>query len=291
MFLTRTGMAAVDLTQLTPKEFGQFQKLIFELSGIQVPENKIMLLSNRIRRRVKATGVVDFESYLKLLHAKEGRPELEGFLDAVTTNETSFFRTEKHFEWLQTEFISELCQQAKLGQRTKSVRIWSAACSSGEEPYTIAMCLAENRARLAGWKAEIHGTDISEQSMEKARQGVFQSRSIEGIPENLLNKYFVRQPDTDSWQAKPSLTEMITVFRHNLMEPSSKGAYDCIFLRNVLIYFSRESKQVVIDHLVRSLAIGGYLVVGPSEGIFDMLGMLEKRSTFLYQKASRAVRS
>ncbi len=133
----------MDASQLTPEEFGQFQAFILKLCGISVPGNKITLLSNRIRRRLKATKIPDFDSYYKFLTSPAGRQELEGFLSAVTTNETSFFRTEKHFDWLRTEFIDQLQGAIRSGERARTVRLWSAACSTGEEPYSIAMCLAE----------------------------------------------------------------------------------------------------------------------------------------------------
>ena len=275
---------ALDASQQTPSEFEQFQKLIFQLSGIRVPENKVMLLSNRIRRRVKATGVADFRAYLKLLRASAGREELEGFLNAVTTNETSFFRTEKHFDWLRTEFIDEMRERVRSSRHSQSIRVWSAACSSGEEPYSIAMCLAENRSRLSDWKIEVHGSDISEDSLTKARAGIYGSKVAAEVPEKLQTRYFDHKTGSDDWEVKGSLKGLVTISRHNLMEANRQRDYDCIFIRNVLIYFDRESKKVVIDNLVRSLAVGGYLVVGPSEGIFDMLSMLQKRSTFLYQK-------
>lgn len=276
---------AVDASQLTPREFEQFQTLIFQRCGIRVPENKVTLLSNRIRRRVKATGVANFQAYLNLLRSTEGRDEWEGFLNAVTTNETSFYRTEKHFDWLGSEFIDDLRERARLSRHAQSIRVWSAACSSGEEPYTIALCLAENRFKLPDWKIEVHGTDISEEALVKARSGVFSAQAVEAVPEKLRSRYFLHKPASNQWEAKSILKDLITISRQNLMEPNPQKEYDCIFIRNVLIYFSRESKQVVIDNLVRSLAPGGYLVVGPSEGIYDMLGMLQKRSTFLYQKA------
>lgn len=283
--ILQQGRMAVVASQLTPQEFEQFQTLIFQLCGIRVPENKVMLLSNRIRRRVKAVGVADFQAYLKLLRSSDGRDELEGFLSAVTTNETSFFRTQKHFDWFCTEFVDDLRERARLGRHSQTVRIWSAACSSGEEPYTIAMCLAENRFKLPDWKFEIHATDISEDALDKARSGVFSAYAAEGIPEKMRTRYFQKRSASNEWEAKSTIKDIVTVSRHNLMEPNPHGNYDCVFIRNVLIYFSRESKQVVIDHLVSSLSRGGYLVVGPSEGIYDMLGMLQKRSTFLYQKA------
>ena len=275
---------AVDASQLTPEEFEQFRTLIFQLSGIRVPDNKVMLLSNRIRRRVKATGLADFHAYLKLVRSPLGQAELTEFFNAVTTNETSFFRTEKHFDWLSTEFIDDMRGRLRNTDRSRSVRIWSAACSSGEEPYSIAMCLAENRSKLPDCQFEIHGTDISEDSLAKARAGVYGSQVADEVPEKLQARYFDHAAGSSEWKIKASLKECVTIARHNLMEPNRQKDYDCIFIRNVLIYFSRESKKVVIDNLVRSLAPNGYLVVGPSEGIFDMLGMLQKQSTFLYQK-------
>lgn len=271
-------------SQLSPEEFEQFRDLIFRLSGIHVAENKLALLSNRIRRRVKATSVEDYRAYLQLLRSPSGRGEVNELLNAVTTNETSFFRTEKHFDWLRTEFVDEMRERARTGQHARSLRIWSAACSSGEEPYSIAMSLEENRAKLAGWSIEIHATDISDVSLSKARAGIYGAHVADEVPEKLRSRYFTRNADGTEWEVKESLKEKVAIVRHNLMHPYPPRDFDCVFVRNVLIYFNRESKQVVIDHLVRSLASGGYLVVGPSEGIFDMLGMLRKRSTFLYQK-------
>ena len=281
----------MDAAQLSPREFDQFRTLIFQLCGIRVAENKVTLLSNRLRRRVKATGVADFQAYLDLLRSASGHEELDGFLNAVTTNETSFFRTAMHFDWLRAGFVDELRERARVGSHPRSLRVWSAACSSGEEPYTIAMCLAENRFKLADWKIEVHGTDISEDSLAKARAAIYGSQVAEEVPEKLQARYFTHKADSEAGEVKPPLKELVTVFRHNLMEPNPRRDYDCIFIRNVLIYFDRQSKQVVIDHLVNSLADGGYLVVGPSEGIFDMLGMLQKKSTFLYQKPLPPVRA
>jgi chemotaxis protein methyltransferase CheR len=274
----------VDITQLTPQEFTDFQTLIFQLTGIHVPPNKVMLLSNRIRRRLKATGTTDFPAYLKLLRSPAGRTELDGFFNAVTTNETSFFRTPKHFDWLGKEFLQEVSARPQTNLQSRQIRVWSAACSSGEEPWSIAMCLAENQAQLSDCRFEIHATDISEDALRKARAGLYPAQSVATVPEPMLSRYFEHEPGTDIWSVRAHLRRHVSVFRHNLIEPNPQPAYDCIFLRNVLIYFNRDSKKIVIDHLVRSLAPGGYLVVGPSEGIFDMLGMLQKRSTFLYQK-------
>jgi chemotaxis protein methyltransferase CheR len=244
-----------------------------------------MLLSNRIRRRLRATGKADFESYSRLLQSPRGRDELNDFLSAVTTNETSFFRTEKHFDWLKTRFVEDLLARVRHDRRSRQIRIWSAACSTGEELYSIAICLAEQRPKLLDWTIELHGTDISTSALDGARGGVYSADAVSDVRESLRSKYFQHDAGSNTWSVRPVLRDMVTLTHHNLMRPFREGAFDAIFVRNVLIYFSRESKQVVIDHLVRSLAPDGYLVVGPSEGIYDMLGMLQKRETFLYQKS------
>lgn len=281
----------MSLSQLAPHEFEEFQRLIYRVSGIQVPETKVTLLSNRIRRRAKAVGAESFGAYLKLLQSPAGRGEWDGFLSAVTTNETNFFRTESHFEWLQTEFVKDMTERCRQGSHSKRIAIWSAACSSGEEPYTIAMCLAEERNKLADWSIAIDATDISEDMLSRARAGLYDDRAAVHIPEKLRKRYLQKEPDGVTWKVKDSLRQSVSLFRHNLIEPNPRKDYDCIFLRNVMIYFSRESKQIVINHLVNSLADGGYLVIGPSEGVFDMLTMLQKRSTFVYQKVSTPVLS
>lgn len=128
------------------------------------------------------------------------------------------------------------------------------------------------------------GTDISEAVLRDARKGIYRQRSVEEVSEQRLKRHFEASPDDHTFTLRPNLREMVEFRRHNLMEPLRQPPFDCIFIRNVLIYFDRESKQVVINRLLASLAPGGYLVVGPSEGIYDMLNPLTKRSTFAYQK-------
>ena len=282
--------------QLTDAEFAEFQKLIFRLCGIQVPANKVMLLSNRIRRRLRATGTAGYADYLRLLKTRAGNDELAHFLDAITTNETSFFRTEKQFQWLQSEFLDDVCGRIRNGSHPATLRLWSAACSTGQEPGTMAICLAEQSVRLRGVDIRIDATDLSEQALSVARSGTWEARALEGIPEPLRKKYFQEVAVGDAadispdplrrpFQVRPALRQWMHVARHNLMEPAPHTNYDCIFLRNVMIYFSAESKQVVAGHLIRALAAGGYLVIGPSEGLSEQLQGLHRRSPFVYQKA------
>jgi len=274
----------VNLESLTDREFKSFRDLIYEVSGIHIPDTKKTLLSNRIRRRLRACGLETFSEYLSLVASAQGAGEIEGLLNAVTTNETSFFRTEKHFEWLEMDFIREVTLQHKAGRRKTQLRIWSAACSTGEEPYSIAMCLAANQLRLSNWSLNVMATDISRSALDTAIAGNYNERSTESLDAKRLKRYFKRNETDSTWQIKPQIREMVDFRRHNLLDPFMQPAFDCIFIRNVLIYFDKESKQRVIDNLIRSMAMGGYLVVGPSEGIFEMLTPLTKHSPFLYQK-------
>ncbi len=268
--------------RLTPKQFERFQTFIYDCCGIKIDTSKITLVSNRIRRRLKAGAFADFDAYYQHLTSKLGVAELDGFLDAITTNETSYFRTAIHFDWLKNEFIKELLAEKSAGKRDASIRIWSAACSSGEEPYSVAICLAEASLLLRGWNIYILGTDISESSLSTAREAVYRQRTFRDMEPTRVNRFFTESDDT--WRLKPNISQMVKFKNHNLMKPLREPPFDCIFVRNVLIYFDRQSKASVIDNLARSLVPGGYLVVGPSEGIYDMLGMFTKRAPFLYQK-------
>ncbi len=149
------------------------------------------------------------------------------------------------------------------------------------------MCLLKNQLYFQNWSLEIIGTDISEDALVSAHKGIYNQRSLEAVEDKLLQRHFSKMEDETLWQVKSSLKEMVEFQRHNLMEPMKLPPFDCIFIRNVLIYFDADSKKTVVKNLINALKDGGYLVVGPSEGIYDMLGILKKHSTFLYQKVNK----
>ena len=188
--------------ELTTQEFRKFQEFIYDASGIRVDERKRTLLSNRVRRRLKAGGFGSFSAYYRHITSRAGREELGGFLDAITTNETCFFRTQKHFEWFRSEFIRDMILQRRAGSREPVLRVWSAACSTGEEPYSIAVCLAENRLRLRNWTLEVVGTDISAEALETARRAVYRERTFEHVSDVRRKRYF-RPADDDCWEVRP----------------------------------------------------------------------------------------
>jgi chemotaxis protein methyltransferase CheR len=272
-----------ELEPLTAHEFELFRKLIYDRCGIKIDIAKISLITNRLRRRLRDTNCEDFKSYYKLITSKLGSAELVEFVDALTTNETSFFRTASHFEWFKNDFLTEIAREKSLGKREANLRIWSAACSSGEEAYSLAMCISEASLVFRDWSIQILGSDISESSLKKAREGVYTERTMAELDQHRVRRYFTEVTEKE-FKIKPAISQLVQFKTHNLMNPFSEKPFDCIWLRNVLIYFDRSSKEKVIDNLVRSLNTGGYLVLGPSEGVYDMLGMLTRRSTFLYQK-------
>jgi chemotaxis protein methyltransferase CheR len=274
-----------DLVRLTPDQFERFADYVYAKSGIRIPASKVTMLSNRIRRRLKARDFDDFDDYYRYLTGSASGRELEHFLDSITTNETSFFRTPHHFDWLKDEFLGEAVAQARRGARPRSLRFWSAGCASGAEPYTIAICLKENLYRLRDWELTVVGTDVSQEALREARAASFAPRALKSFDDpKELRRHFVKAEVEGRWQVRPDVRELVAFEYHNLMHPMAAPPFDCVFIRNVLIYFDRASKKTAIKHLIRALSPGGYLVVGPSEGIYDMLHPLERQHPFVYRK-------
>jgi chemotaxis protein methyltransferase CheR len=273
----------VNAHQLSPVEFEQFCNFIYEQCGIRIGDRKVALLSNRIRKRVRAHGFADFRSYYRYLVSTEGVAELKCFLDSVTTNETSFFRTDSHFQWLTECFVPGLHSRFRKGN-TAPLRVWSAACACGAEPYSLAIFFDQNRFRLPrGLNVEIVATDISENELALAREGVFKTRMLESMNSQQRSRYFV-SVGNDAWQVHPRIRISVEFRQHNLMQPFDHEAFDIILLCNVLIYFDLESKKQVLSNVVRALSEDGFLLVGPSEGVFNLLDGLEKVSTLVYRR-------
>ena len=272
------------LERVSPDQFQRFESFIYEHSGIRIDKKKVTLLTNRVRRRVKALGLSDFDAYYRFLTSPQGNSEIKGFLDAITTNETFFFRTPTQFEWFRNRWLAEVVADARRGKRDTSLRIWSAGCASGAEPYSIAIALAENAYRLRGWNVEVIGTDISHQMLDEARKGVYPRRVMNAVTDPQRRRFVRATGDGDTWQVRESIRDAVTFEQHNLMRPMPGKEFDCIFIRNVMIYFDDRSKQTAVRHLIRALSPGGYLLVGPSEGIHDQLKSLRRVSTLIYQK-------
>lgn len=270
--------------ELTEDEFEKFRALIYRVAGIRIPNTKRILVSNRVRRRLRATGIESYTAYYTYLTSPSGGPEMPRFLDEITTNETYFFRDQHHYQWFDENFLPEIAQQGRLHKRPKRLRVWSAACATGEELYSIAIKVTAQKRSFTGWSLTLLGTDLSGAALSAARAGVYDARALHLIPDDQRAIYFDHDPATVRWTLKPEIRALATWKQHNLLQPLAEEPFDCIFLKNVLIYFDPDSKTTVVRHLLASLAKGGYLVVGPTEGIYHMLGSLTKHKTWLYQR-------
>ena len=270
---------------LTEEQFKRFQALIYKHSGIRLDDRKQTLLRSRLQRRLRKIEMEDVDEYYRMVTTLNRKDELQALIDVVTTNETSFFRTETHFEWFSDSFLMDVVRDAKRNSRRKSLRLWSAACSVGAEPYTLLFCMHEKRAALNSWNIDLMASDLSTDTLATAKSGRFSKRLIDGLDEKLTKRFF-REIDglQPEYEVRAEFIGKIDFFQHNLMDRLRKPPMDCIFLRNVLIYFDDQSKQKVIANIADALVPGGYLVIGPSEGIYGLDNPLTKISTFLYQK-------
>jgi chemotaxis protein methyltransferase CheR len=270
--------------ELTDGEYRNYCELIYRVAGIRIAENKRIMIGNRVRRRLRATGILNFAEYYTFLISPAGNGEMQLFLDAITTNETYFFRDIQNYDWLGDTFLSEILQQAITHKRPKSLRIWSAACSTGEEPYSIALKLLARKPLLTGWRTTVLGTDLSGAVLDAARVGSYDARAIRLVDSAQRQAFFDEENIKQRWAIKPTVKAVVTWKQHNLLFPLKEDLFDCIFLKNVLIYFDTESKQAVVRNVIDSLARGGYLVTGPTEGIYTMLDPLRKLKPWLFQK-------
>jgi chemotaxis protein methyltransferase CheR len=270
--------------ELTQEEYEKFCAKIYEVSGIRIPGTKKVMISNRLRRRLRATGITGFTEYYRHLISPAGTGEMPLFLNEITTNETYFYRDIHQFDWLNESFFPEIAEEGRLRKRPKKLRIWSAASSTGEELYSIAMRLAPLRSQFAGWTTTLLGTDLSVAALDAARAGSYDERAVRLVSQPERQRFFDFDPQTSRHTVKDELRSMTVWKSHNLLQPLKEEPFDCIFIKNVLIYFDAESKRVVTRHLINSVARGGYLVVGPTEGIYNMLEPLEKRKPWLYQR-------
>jgi chemotaxis protein methyltransferase CheR len=276
----------MQITELSDDEFSRFCGLIYRSSGIRIAETKRVLVSNRVRRRLRATGIASFSEYYRFLTSPAGAGEMPQFLDAITTNETYFYRDAHHYAWLAEEFIPAIASQAAQHRRPRRMRIWSAACSTGEEPYSITLKILANRNLLAGFRNQILGTDLSGAALAQARAGTYDERAVHLVAPEERQRCFNEDPKARRWTVKEEIRSLVTWKQHNLLTPLREEPFDCIFIKNVLIYFDGSSKQTVVNHALAALAKGGYLVIGPTEGIHGMLGPLIKIKPWLFQRLS-----
>lgn len=252
---------------ITEAQYTKLAQLVYRLCGINLGTSKKELMKARLAKRLRATGCHDVRDYIRRLENDAGGTELVCFLDCITTNKTDFFREPQHFDFLAREVLPKL---DKICGPSAPFRLWSAASSTGEEPYTIAMVLKENRQYWQRRGVKLLASDLSTQVLEHGRQAVYTMERAACIPRALLTRYF--QKGRNRWEGhvrvRPELREIVEFRRVNLMDPFNfDHPFHVIFCRNVMIYFDKPTQERLVQKFHDCLAPGGYLFVGHSESL------------------------
>ncbi|EPR35692.1 MCP methyltransferase, CheR-type [Alkalidesulfovibrio alkalitolerans DSM 16529] len=255
--------------KITPDEFTAFREFIYQISGIDIPERRQYLIENRLGPRVKELRLPSFGEYLKYLKfSREKQAELERLFELITTNETSFFRDQRQLDVVRDKLLAPLLEaQEKAGR--KELRIWSAGCSSGEEPYTLAIMLHELlRMKILGWRIDIMAHDLSPAMIARAKLGVYGDYSFKTTPPDMVERYFIKKPE--GFEVHPKVKKLVRFGTINLNSPPAIKVLPkshIVFCRNVIIYFDQEMKKKVLASFYDNLVPGGHLVLGHSETI------------------------
>lgn len=278
-------MSANSEFEFTDKHFKWFVKLIFEKTGISIADKKRDLIYGRLGRRLRKLKLDNFDQYCKLL-SEDPEDEMVNFINSITTNLTSFYREAHHFEYLSDTVLKYLLEARKTEKR---IRIWSAGCSTGEEPYTIAMTLYESIPNITDWDVKILATDIDTNVLAKASAGVYQKDKITGVSDKRFKKWFLKSGVEGSSDVKvsPKLKELITFKQLNLMENwPMKGQFDVLFCRNVVIYFNKDSQRVLFDRFANILKEDSYMFLGHSESLYKVSDRFNLLGKTIHQKAA-----
>ena len=269
-------------------DYARLRSLIYEQSGIVLNMEKKTMLELRIKRRLRSLSLGSFGQYCDYLFSRRSQQEeIVHLLDVVTTNKTDFFREPDHFNYLVQRAVPELMTREPIG---KTLSVWSAGCSTGEEPYTLAMVLAEYGLIHPGFRFKVLATDLSTTVLAKAKLGVYGSDLVGPVPLILRRKYFMRSRDSDSNTVRvvPELRQLVHFRRINFMD-SDFGLtekVDMIFCRNVIIYFDRPTQELILQKLTQHLVPGGYAFLGHSETLHGMELPLTPVAPALYRRAN-----
>lgn len=269
-------------------DFTRLRTLIYEQSGINLSADKKTMLELRIKRRVRSLSLNSFVEYCEYLFGHQGlKEELVHFLDVVTTNKTDFFREPGHFNFLVEKALPELGPRDRSG---RDLLIWSAGCSTGEEPYTLAMVLSEYALTHPGFRFRLLATDIATTVLEKAHRGIYKTEVMSPVPADLRRKYFLRSRDPGAQRVRvvPELRRLIEFRRVNFKDADFGliEKADAIFCRNVIIYFDRLTQEQILQKLARHLVPHGYLFVGHAEALHGMNLPLEPVAPAVYRKVN-----
>lgn len=265
------------------KDFEYIRKLVGERTGIVLSDHKITMVYGRLSRRLRQLKLRSFKEYLALLE-DESADELVEFTNAITTNLTSFFREPHHFDYLKKEAIPALLKN----RFNKRLRLWSAGCSTGEEPYSIGMALHESmESQIRNWDVKILATDLDTNVVQKGKNGIYEQERVNGIEDKRLRKWFRKGRDINAGKVivADSVKNLITFKQLNLLhEWPMKGPFDIIFCRNVVIYFGKDTQRELFNRYADLLADDGYLFIGHSESLHKVTDRFKLIGKTVYRK-------
>lgn len=274
---------------MSAREFHDFSSLIYTECGIKMPPAKKTMLTARLTKRLRSLGLDSFGQYYAYVCSPNGRSEeLRSLIDVVSTNKTDFFREPAHFDYLVQMALPELMGAFKSGFR-KKLRLWSAGCSTGEEPYTLAIVLSESAEKYRGLNFSILSTDISTKVLKKAALGIYEQEKVEPVPMSLRKKYFMKSKDKNKRLVRimPEIRSLLEFRRLNFMQNDFqiREPMHVIFCRNVIIYFDRPTQEAVLYRLCRYLIPGGYMFTGHSETLNGLDLPLVPVANTVYRKS------
>lgn len=279
-----------DVGELSAADYERFRELIYRTSGIHLGDKKMQLVHGRLGKRMREGGFRSFHEYYKFVESDTSGQELCTLLDAISTNTTHLFREAGHFDFLRT-LLHQWVEDGHWRAANKGLRIWSSACSSGDEPYSIAMTVREALAGRAAIDVKILATDISTRMLARASAGRFDPIRVGKVPAQMRSKYFqpVKTPEGAMLEVVPEIRRMITFTRFNLMEPTFpfRHGFNVIFCRNVMIYFDRPTIQSLVMKFSRHLRPDGHLLIGHAESLTGVTHQLEYVQPTIYRKAAR----
>jgi chemotaxis protein methyltransferase CheR len=290
--LNRASLAAVcadarGKTLMRNSEFEFLRSLVYEHSRIQLGPDKRELVTARLGKRLRANRLSSIGEYCRLLKGPARAAELSHFIDAISTNHTFFFREAPHFDFVRQRVVPEMLQRRRL-ERWPRFLAWSAACSTGEEPYSLAMTLAAELPPASGWPWHIEATDISHRALQKAQDAVYRADVVARLSRGCVRTFFQRGigPQEGRYRVKPALSAHVGFRQLNLLdgEPPFREPFHLILCRNVMIYFDRPTQEELVNKLARRLVPGGYLLVGHSESLTGIQHPLQPVAPAIYRR-------
>jgi chemotaxis protein methyltransferase CheR len=274
-----------DVVDLPPAIYVQLAAIVRDSTGLELGDDGLRLMWNRLRPRLVELGCASFAAYLA--QVQRSPSERDRMAELLCTHETRFFRDPAHFAWIADHLAPVWRAEADRGKRARRVRAWSAACSSGEEPYTLAMVLRDALPLAAGWSIEILATDVSRAVLAQAQTATWPIDRASAIPPALLREHMLRGFDRceGTFRARPKLRELVSFRRHNLLDhpPAEIGEFDLVMCRNVLIYFPRLEHAAVVGKLLERVPAGGHLIVGHAESLLGVRGDLDGVAPTIYR--------